>query len=223
MSLILNIDTATETAEVNIAEDGIVLQSSSNFLQKDHAGFLQTAIQQLLQSASISLPDINAIAVTAGPGSYTGIRVGMASAKGLCYALKKPLIAINTLEVLAVTAKQQDNSKGGLLFCPMIDARRMEVFTAIYNDQLKAILDPCAMILGSNSFLDILNKDKIIFLGSGAAKWKKMCSHPNASFTDVSDLIGAMSNLSYSYFLQNRFSNLAYSQPFYLKEFQDNI
>jgi len=223
MSLILNIDTATETARVSFAKDGKVLQSLSNELQKDHAAFLQRAIQQLTQSAALTLSDIDAVAVTAGPGSYTGIRVGMASAKGLCYALNKPLITINTLQFLTAAAKQQFGSGEEILFCPMIDARRMEVFTALYNTQLTAILPPCAMILGEGSFLTHLEKNKIAFFGSGAAKWKPLCKHSNASFTDVSNLPEAMAALSNTYFLQQQFADLAYSEPFYIKEFQDKI
>ena len=118
MSLILNIDTASENAHASLAEDGMVLHALHNESQKDHASFLQTAIQQLTMSANIHLKDIDAVAVTAGPGSYTGLRVGMASAKGLCYALKKPLITIGTLEVLTASALEffpDDNEN--ILFC----------------------------------------------------------------------------------------------------------
>jgi tRNA threonylcarbamoyladenosine biosynthesis protein TsaB len=214
MSLILNIDTATETAQVSFASNEKLLLSLSNELQKDHASFLQVAIQQL--------NDVDAIAVTAGPGSYTGIRVGMSSAKGLCYALNKPLIAINTLEVLTTAAIQQSND-AGLLYCPMIDARRMEVYTAIYSSITTTKLSPRAMILQQDSFINELEKNKIVFFGSGAAKWKALCDHPNASFTVVSSLAAAMAQLSYDYFTRNDFANLAYSEPFYLKEFQDKI
>ena len=223
MSLILNIDTATETAQVNFAKDGIVLQSLHNDMQKDHASFLQVALQQLMQSAAVSLKDVDVIAVTAGPGSYTGLRVGMASAKGLCYALNKPLIAISTLEVLTIAAQQNSSTPEEILFCPMIDARRMEVFTAVYNYQLIATLNPCAMILQENSFDAQLKEQHIAFFGSGAAKWQILCKHPNASFTDAPNLTAAMAQLSYNYWLQQRFTNLAYSEPFYLKEFQDKI
>ena len=223
MALILNIDTATETAQISFARDGIVLQSLSNDLQKDHATFLQTAIQQLLKTAGISLNNIDAIAVAAGPGSYTGLRVGMASAKGLCYALNKPLITLNTLEVLAIAAQQQFKNLPEILFCPMIDARRMEVFTALYNNNLYSSLPPCAMILQEDSFLSQLKENKIIFFGSGAAKWKAVCKHPNASFTNILNLPNAIAALSNTYFLQTNFANLIYSQPFYIKEFQNNI
>jgi tRNA threonylcarbamoyladenosine biosynthesis protein TsaB len=223
MSLILNIDTATETAQVSFAKDGKLLQSLQNDSQKDHASFLQVAIQQLTKAAAIKLNDIDAIAVTAGPGSYTGLRVGMSGAKGLCYALNKPLITLNTLEVLAVAAIGQSHDTVNFLYCPMIDARRMEVFTAIYSSITATILSPCAMILQHDSFLKALEKDKIIFFGSGADKWKAICHHPNASFTVVSNLPAAMSQLAQDYFIRNHFANLAYSEPFYLKEFQDKI
>ena len=223
MSLILNIDTATESAQVSFAKDGVVLQSLQNELQKDHAAFLQTAIQQLAESAAIKLTDIDAVAVTAGPGSYTGLRVGMSGAKGLCYALNKPLIAINTLEVLTVAAIQQSTINGATLYCPMIDARRMEVFTALYDHTLTITLHPCAMVLNESSFNDQLAQNKIIFFGSGAAKWQTVCKHSNASFAVVSNLQVAMANLSYAYFKKKQFANLAYSEPYYLKEFQDKI
>ena len=223
MALILNIDTATETAQISFAKDGIVLQSLSNDLQKDHAAFLQTAIQQLLKNVGVSLNNIDAIAVAAGPGSYTGLRVGMASAKGLCYALNKPLIVLNTLEILTIAAQQQFKNPVEILFCPMIDARRMEVFTAVYNNSLNTSLPPCAMILQEDSFLNQLKENRIVFFGTGAAKWKTICKHSNASFTIVLNLPQAMAYLSNTYFLQNNFANLVYSQPFYIKEFQNNI
>jgi tRNA threonylcarbamoyladenosine biosynthesis protein TsaB len=223
MALILNIDTATETAQVSFADDGKILHSLSNESQKDHASFLQVAIQQLMRSSGITLNAVDAVAVTAGPGSYTGLRVGMSSAKGLCYALNKPLIAINTLEVLTAAAIQQSHEIVNLLYCPMIDARRMEVFTAVYSSITATIFSPRAIILQQDSFINELEKNKIVFFGSGADKWKTLCDHPNASFTVVSNLPAAMAQLSYNYFTRNDFADLAYSEPFYLKEFQDKI
>jgi len=221
MSLILNIDTATETAQVSFAKDGKLLHSLHNDSQKDHASFLQVAIQQLMKTAAIKLNDVDAVAVTAGPGSYTGLRVGMSSAKGLCYSLNKPLIAINTLEILTVAAIGQSHDTVNFFYCPMIDARRMEVFTAIYSSKTTTILSPCAMILQQDSFIKELEKNKIVFFGSGADKWRAICHHPNASFTVVSNLAAAMAQLSQDYFIRKDFANLAYSEPFYLKEFQD--
>ncbi len=223
MSFILHIDTATEEAHVSIARDGMILRSLFNRSQKDHGSFLQPAIQQLAKDAGISLTQIDAFAVTAGPGSYTGLRVGMASAKGLCYALNKPLITLNTLEVLAASALYQltgEQLKDNVLLCPMIDARRMEIFTAIYNIKLEMVLSPCAMLLNENSFAAHI-QDDMIFFGSGSAKWKLLCKHPHASFLLVSIQPEAMSNLSVALYAKKLFTQVADSQPIYLKEFHD--
>jgi len=225
MSLILNIDTATEIAHVSIAKDGIVLQDAFNNDQKNHAGFLQPAIKKILQDAKILITEIDAIAVTEGPGSYTGIRIGMASAKGLCYALNKPLITINTLEAMANSAilelKQQPLSVRTLL-CPMIDARRMEVFTAVYDILLTNILQPSAVILDISSFKSLLNEHFVNFFGSGSKKWKGECNHKNAFFTEINITAPALSSLSVNKFNQNLFTNVAYSEPLYIKEFYIN-
>ena len=224
MSLILNIDTAEERAHVSFAKDGSILDCIYNEAQKEHASFLQSAIRKLTVSAGIKLSDIDAVAVTAGPGSYTGLRVGMASAKGLCYALKKPLITMNTLEVLALSAIHLfPGTDESVLFCPMIDARRMEVFTAIYKNDLTICLAPSAVILDESSFAKDLLKNKIFFLGSGSEKWKSICSHANAVFKNVSILPEAIGKYSDKLCFQKDFTDLAYSEPFYLKEFQTVI
>lgn len=222
MSYILNIDTATETAHVSLAENGRLLQVLVNDQQKDHAAFVQTGVQQIMQHTGIALSAIDAVAVTAGPGSYTGLRVGMASAKGLCYALNKPLIAINTLEVMT-NALLLQHSDAAILYCPMIDARRMEVFTAVYNSQLNVIMEPCALILDENSYMLHLQKNKLMFFGSGAAKWKAIARHSNISFAEITRLPEGLSGLSYEYYCKSNFSELAYSAPYYIKEFKTNI
>lgn len=224
MSYILNIDTASEKAHVSIGEDGRVLGYLTNTTQKEHAAFLQSAINDLLNSTNILIKQIDAVAVTAGPGSYTGLRVGMASAKGLCYALKKPLITLSTLEVLAASAihsiRNVDHSH---LLCPMMDARRMEVFTAIYDRNLSIISQPAALILEADSYEDVLANNNIVFFGSGAPKWKSICKHPNALFELVEILPESVSKLSNSCLTQNLFANLAYAEPLYLKDFQSVI
>jgi tRNA threonylcarbamoyladenosine biosynthesis protein TsaB len=224
MSLILNIDTATETAHVSISKDGIVLQDAINAEQKDHAAFVQPSIKNILQNAGIPIADIDAIAVTAGPGSYTGIRVGMASAKGLCYALGKPLIAINTLECMAMAAILKLSTTLNYekkLLCPMIDARRMEVFTAIYGYSLNPVLDPCALVLENTTFDKYLDENPIVFFGNGSRKWKDICTHYNADFQDVSINSAAMSSLSFIKYSNKSldFADIAYTEPFYIKEF----
>ena len=219
MSLILNIDTATETAHVSIAKDGTVLASFQNELQKDHGSFLQPAIQRLGRDLAIPLKDIDAIAVTGGPGSYTGLRVGLASAKGLCYVLGKPLIMLSTLELLAASALSGATNTS-ILLCPMIDARRMEVFTAVYDEQLAEIISPCAMKLDDHSFEGQLINNKILFFGSGATKWKTICNHHNASFESIAFKPQAMSTMSFTQFSLSKFYDTAYCEPFYLKEHQ---
>jgi tRNA threonylcarbamoyladenosine biosynthesis protein TsaB len=221
MSFILNIDTASERAHVSFAKEGLVIQALYSESQKKHASFLQTAIEQLTKLTGIKLTEIDAITVTAGPGSYTGLRVGMASAKGLCYALQKPLITLNTLEVLAASAINFfPNYKNEFLFCPMMDARRMEIFTAIYNSDLKILLTPFAMILNESSFKNELANNKILFFGSGSAKWKPVCDHTNAAFENVQILPEALARLSFSLLSKNHFTDLVYSEPIYLKDFQ---
>jgi tRNA threonylcarbamoyladenosine biosynthesis protein TsaB len=229
MSLILNIDTASENAHVSLAKDGQVLHLLNGESQKEHASFLQAAIQQLTKITGINLKEIDAVAVTAGPGSYTGLRVGFASAKGLCYALKKPFITIGTLEVLTVSALQlyTPAEDENILFCPMIDARRMEVFTAIYEQNLTVRMQSCAMILDEFSFEKELIKSKILFFGSGSAKWKTICPDSyrdvNAIFKTVPVLPESLSSASNNLFSQKKFTDLAYSEPFYVKEFQTVI
>ena len=220
MSLILNIDTANETAHVSLAKDGTILDKVFNREQKSHASFLQPAIQQLVSGKGLNLKDIDAVAVTEGPGSYTGLRIGLASAKGICYALHKPLILINTLDVLAKSVLLNADRKQPYLICPMVDARRMEVFTAVYDTSFNKLMNPCAMILEKGSFEEMLFLNKIYFTGSGADKFQKICVHSNAGFEEAGDLIIAMGLLSYINFTSGCFSDVAYSQPNYVKEFK---
>jgi tRNA threonylcarbamoyladenosine biosynthesis protein TsaB len=223
MSLIINIDTATECAHVSIAKDGLILQQSFNANQMDHAGFLQVAVKDNMDKAGINFTEIDAIAVTIGPGSYTGLRVGLASAKGLCYALKKQLITIGTLDVLAKSALISANTiKNDSLLCPMIDARRMEVFTAVFDQALQPVLPPCALVLDNNSFKDLLAGYHIVFFGNGSKKWKDIYSNSNVDFLDIDINPLAMSQLSKEKYDNKNFSDLAYIEPMYIKEFYLN-
>ena len=220
MALLLNIDTATEHASVCLSQDGNMLAIEENSDQKNHGSFLHPAIERLCLSVNIQLSSIDAIAVTEGPGSYTGLRVGLASAKGLCYALNKPLIALNTLEVMATASiSKYQPSNNDCLFCPMIDARRMEVFTALYDPSLKLLMPPTAAILTETSFANELNKHNIAFSGSGSKKFKNIFQNSKAVFIDIQHNAANMVALADKAFQQNGFANLAYSEPFYLKEF----
>ena len=226
MPLILNIDTATEKASICLSKGDEIIHTLYNEEQKDHAGWIQPAIQQLMKEASYTLKDVKAVAVTEGPGSYTGLRIGLSTAKGLCFALQVPLITENTLRVMAMAAKEKWllGSDESILLCPMIDARRMEVFTAVYDKQLKEIRTPNSLIIDDFSFKKELNKNFILFFGGGSCKWKPLCSSPNALFRDdVIYLAPFLSKLAAARFLQHQYTDLAYSEPAYLKEFYSYI
>jgi tRNA threonylcarbamoyladenosine biosynthesis protein TsaB len=216
MAFILHIDTAVEGASVCVAADGSLIAPVLTTRQKDQSGWLHTSISELMKTGNLSLSQLNAIAVTIGPGSYTGLRVGLSAAKGLCFALQIPLITINTLEVMAYSSKQDD---ANILICPMIDARRMEVFTAVYDRSLKEVMAPCAMILNGTNFDHLLSEHKMIFSGNGSPKWQKVLSNPNAQFTDLVTTAGDMVHLASKYYEDKRFADLAYTEPFYVKEF----
>lgn len=225
MALILNIDTATEIASVCLCYNTEILSIRFSSEQKNHAAFIQPAIQQMMQELNQSLENIDAIAVTGGPGSYTGLRVGLATAKGIAYALNKPLIIENTLKVMALAAVEAYAALAQLhtikpwLIAPMIEARRMEVFTAIFTPDLQTIMQPAAEILTENSFNNLLKDNYILFFGSGSLKWKEMVQNSSAFFSEINYNAGHLGILAYQSFQNNRFENIAYSTPFYLKEF----
>lgn len=222
MALLLNIDTATEHASVCLSRNGSILAIEESLDQKNHGAFLQPAIKRICGAANVKLTDIDAIAVTEGPGSYTGLRVGMASAKGLCYALKKPLILLNTLEVMATAAIQQSSSSqqpAAILYCPMIDARRMEVFTALYDKDLNQLMPPSAVVLTNESFSNQLGGHTITFSGNGSSKFKGILQSSNAVFLNIQHDSSNMVALAEKAYQLNSFADLAYSEPFYLKEF----
>src|SRR6187402_2745380 len=180
MALILNIDTAVDIASICLAKDGKVLSIAKNESQKDHASWLHIAIKEIFEKNNLELGSVDALAVTVGPGSYTGLRIAMATAKGICFALNKPLISLNTLLVMANTAK---NERADLL-CPMIDARRMEVFTAIYTKELKIVKDPVAITLNEKSFAEYFSNNSICFFGNGSNKFQAIEKNPQAFFCD---------------------------------------
>src|SRR5688572_823057 len=215
MALILNIDTAVDEASVCLAANGKELFLEKNKKQKDHAAWLHLAIKHIFEKNELELKAVDAIAVTAGPGSYTGLRIGMATAKGICYALNKPLITLNTLKVMANAAK---NEKTDLL-CPMIDARRMEVFTAIYSKDLTIIKEPAAIQVNEKSFDEVLATGSICFFGNGSSKFQIIKKDPRAIFADINSDASSMIALSEEEFQQKDFADLAYAEPIYLKEF----
>ena len=218
MALLINIDTANEKAAVSISDNGKLVAVMESGNTREHAAFLHPAIESLLQKCNYEINNIDAIAVTEGPGSYTGLRVGMATAKGLCFALKKPLITIGTLPMMAM-AMIENNRDNDILFCPMIDARRMEVFTAVYDRLLHIVLPPCSMILTPDSFHEYLKDYKVLFSGSGSNKWQTNVNDRNALFSEALEPLHAFNKMAYDKFCKGEFSDVAYTQPLYLKDF----
>ena len=219
MALILTIDTATENATVGISKNEIPIRSITNNNQKEHASFLELAIKQVLQQSDISIHELNAVSVTNGPGSYTGLRVSMASAKGLCYALKIPLITISTLEAMALSVIENTIQPQLYLYCPMIDARRMEVFTAIFDNELNEVLSPQAIVLKPSGFKELIRIKPIIFSGNGARKFINMAGDQGLkeSHSLISD--SALAHLSAQKYQQKQCANLSSAEPVYLKLF----
>ncbi len=215
MSLILNIDTSTENGSICLADGAHCLFLSSNDVQKEHAGWLHPAIRESLEKSGKKVTDLMGIGITAGPGSYTGLRVAMATAKGLCYALNIPLIAVNTLEAMASMAVEEETD----YICPMIDARRMEVFTALYDKNLLSIIPPCAIILNENSFSTLLQDKKILFFGNGNNKFEKIIVEKNAVFKNLTFNASHLSQFSNRKFVKSEFSMLSNAEPFYLKNY----
>jgi tRNA threonylcarbamoyladenosine biosynthesis protein TsaB len=222
LPLILSIDTALETASVAISKNDRMLAVRSNKSQLDHAAWIHEAIQELFTEADCELQQLAAIAVASGPGSYTGLRVGMATAKGLCYALNKPLITETTLMLTATRLKKIFDAGTcalPVLICPMIDARRMEVFTMLYNWSLQPVLAPHSLILSDKSFAHELETNNIVFCGNGMPKWKDICSHPHAVFSNNSHDISDLAEIALDKFKNSLFSELAYTEPDYFKNF----
>lgn len=230
MGLILNIDTATEHASICVAKDGVAITTMVNREQRDHAAWIQPAIAEAVRDAGLSMQQLEAVAITAGPGSYTGLRVGMATAKGLCYALHIPLITESTLKVIAYATREAIGLSTGkspllpaALLCPMIDARRMEVFTAVYSIDLEVIIPGGARILDNNSFNKELEKNRLIFCGNGMNKWKHLTNHSNAMFYEGDYSASDLAYLAEQQFRQQSWADLAYAEPAYLKEFYSHI
>jgi tRNA threonylcarbamoyladenosine biosynthesis protein TsaB len=217
MALILNIDTATQIAGVGVGKEGKLLSFAENREQKEHASWLHVAVQKVMRESGYGMRELQAVAVTAGPGSYTGLRVGMAAAKGFCYALGIPLITENTLKVMAFAAHEQFPDAG--LLVPMLDARRMDVFAAVYRGDLTEVMPATAMTIDEQSFGGWLKEEKLSFFGEGSAKCKPIITSPRAAFIDVNYNLGYLGILSFLRYLHHEFTGLVYSEPAYTKEF----
>ncbi len=215
MSFILHIDTSLETASVCLTKDKEVLQIRFNKEQTGHAAWLHPAIDMMMKSSGIAFSVLQAIAVCNGPGSYTGLRIGMSAAKGFCYALQIPLLTVSSLQMLALAVQNGQTD----IIAPLIDARRMEVFTALYDNRLQELSPPRVMILDADSFSDSLKEKKIIFCGDGIKKLKPLISSPNAYYSEKTADASCLAGLAHEKFLLEQFTDLAYSEPMYLKDF----
>ncbi len=226
MPLILHIDTATEHASICLSKDKNLVALAESAEQKNHASFVQSAIVKLLKEHDYSLPDIDAVSVTIGPGSYTGLRVGLASAKGICYALDKPLITMNTLRVMATAAQEQCRQtqltlSPEALFCPMIDARRMEVFTGLYSLSLEEIRPPHALIIVPDTFLSLYPQQPLVLSGSGYPKLISVITSPHITWLDIQHNASHMVSSALIAYQSGSFADIAYCEPLYVKEFFD--
>ncbi len=223
MALILNIETSTNTCSVALANNGELLGLKESTEDKSHASQLTIFIEEIFNKSKINIKDLDAVSISKGPGSYTGLRIGVSTAKGIAYGLGIKLISVNTLKSMSY-GTSSINSINSNLYCPMIDARRMEVYTAIFNANNETIIETKAEIIDNNSFLDLLENNKILFFGNGANKCKDYISNKNAIYIDNFKMSSKhMIKLSEHKYNKNIFDDVAYFEPFYLKDFVATI
>lgn len=220
MSCILNIETATPVCSVAVSNNGIIVFERENTDGPSHASLLGVFVADAIAEIRAKGLELDAIAVSCGPGSYTGLRIGTSEAKGLCYGLGIPMIAIKTPLVMAQKVLETESIEADTLLCPMIDARRMEVYAGLYDKDLNMVRDIAADIVDENSYQDYLSDSKILFFGNGADKCKDIIKHINAHF--LSGLYPSakyMVRLSEKAYQDRQFVDTAYFEPFYLKDF----
>lgn len=219
MAYILCLETSGVNCSVSLVYNGIpILGRQTNTVNFSHAENLHVFIEEILTESKLQMVDIKAVAVSSGPGSYTGLRIGVSSAKGLCFAWNVPLIAVPTLNILAQNISVEDG-----FIIPMLDARRMEVYTCVFDKNFQQIQPTEPKILSEESYLEFLEKSKVIFLGDGSDKFAQICKHPNAIFVENQfPSAEKMAKLASEKFENQQFENVAYFEPFYLKNFHMN-
>ena len=221
MSCILNIETSTETCSVAVAQDGGIIFEKINNEPNSHTKYLAKFVEEALSFAESHAIPLDAVAVSSGPGSYTGLRIGVSTAKGICYGKNVPLIAIPTLKLLCVKPLLSDDIEDeNALLCPMIDARRMEAYTAIYDRALREVREVKAEVIDATTYNEWLDKGLVYFFGNGAEKCKEIINHTNARFIDnVIPTAKSMLPLAELAIAKGQYEDVAYFEPFYLKDF----
>ena len=218
MTYILHIETATDVCSVALSEHDKLIASRESAEERNHAVLLGVFIEELLASQNVKAEDLSAVSVSEGPGSYTGLRIGVSMAKGIAYGLAIPLIAVSTLQAMAYSAILHEKDFDFIV--PMIDARRMEVYTSLFDKQLEVIEPTKALIVKEDSFQNILKDRRLVFLGTGAKKCKEIIKSRNAIFSTKTNISATnMIQLAYQKFKNKDFVDTAYFEPFYLKEF----
>ena len=218
--LILHIETSTELCSVALSCGICCLSVKENFEGRNHAALLTPYIGHLLNTNNVSVNQLDAVAVSSGPGSYTGLRIGLSTAKGLCYGGNIPLIAVSTLQAMSMGFARQYDVSASALLCPMIDARRMEVYTALYDREGRQMEKTSAEIITEQSFASWLDEHQIYFFGNGAAKCRTIISHPQAIFTEnFTHSARYMIQPAVQAYSEKRFEDTAYFEPYYLKDF----
>ena len=215
MDNILLIETSTALCSVALAQDGKITSYRESSAPKAHASLTAVFIQEMLAEHGLTLADCDAICVSKGPGSYTGLRVGVSTAKGLCFGSGKPLLAVGTLDTLVAQVETQEDFR---YIIPMIDARRMEVYTAVFENGVQ-ITETSPMIIDETSFAEYLEQGPCLFIGDGAGKCADVIKHPNAQFCQCWPKASAMLEPAMAAYKEKRFEDVAYFEPFYLKEF----
>jgi tRNA threonylcarbamoyladenosine biosynthesis protein TsaB len=226
MALLLHIETSTAVCSVALGKDGKLLALKETKEGMKHASYLSVFIDQILKENKLTPANLDAVVVSMGPGSYTGLRIGVSTAKGICYGANLPLIAINTLQAMTkplqnneALQSQLQNPKAAY-YCPMIDARRMEVYTAFFNDKIELVKDISADIIDENSYSKELEKREIVFFGDGSPKCKEIIKSKNGIFLDeITPSATGMIELAETKFQNQEFEDVAYFEPFYLKDF----
>lgn len=229
MERIILIETSTALCSVALAEDGAIVDYRESSAPKAHASLTAVFIQEMLSERGLSVGDCDAVCVSKGPGSYTGLRVGVSTAKGLCFGSGKPLLAVGTLDTLVAQALSQAEADAPRYIIPMIDARRMEVYTAVFEASASAsssgapaykqITETTPMIIDENSFAEYLEQGSCLFIGDGAGKCADVLKHPNAHFCQCHPKASSMLSPAVAAFRASDFQDVAYFEPFYLKEF----